>query len=110
MGTLMKELMQDPEIKKHARDVPKFVQQLIKDVRTWDDVQVDNRLDGPDERAVLFEAREFFERELGCAVGVLDADAADAAGDDLDPHGRRKFAEPGRPAIYVKDARTEAIL
>ena len=104
MGALMKELMQDPEIKKHARDVPKFVQQLIKDVRTWDAVQVDNRLEGLDERAVLSESLEFFERELGCAVEVLDADAVDAAGDDLDPQGRRKFAEPGRPAIYVKDA------
>ncbi|RZN36803.1 MAG: leucine--tRNA ligase [Methanosarcinales archaeon] len=106
MGALMKELMQDPEIKKHARDVPKFVQQLIKDVRTWDAAQVNNRLEGLDERAVLSEALEFFERELGCAVAVLDADAidaTDAARDDLDPQGRRKFAEPGRPAIYVKD-------
>ncbi len=67
-------------------------------------MQVDNRLEGLDERAVLSESREFFERELGCAVEVLDADAVDAAGDDLDPQGRRKFAEPGRPAIYVKDA------
>jgi leucyl-tRNA synthetase len=101
MGALMKELMQDPEIKKHARDVPKFVQQSIKDVQTWDAVQVDNRLEGLDERAVLSEAREFFEQELGCVVEVLDADAAV---DNLDPYNRRKFAEPGRPAIYVKDA------
>jgi leucyl-tRNA synthetase len=102
MGALMKELMRNPEIKKHARDVPKFVQQLIRDVRTWDDVRGDDRLEGLDERAVLSEACEFLQRELGCAVEVLDADAA---GDDLDPQGRRKFAEPGRPAIYVKSAK-----
>lgn len=102
MGDLMKRLMQNPEIKKHARDVPKFAQQLIKDVQTWDDTQVDDRLEGMDERAVLSESCNFLKREFGCEVEVLDAETA---GDDLDPQGRRRFAEPGRPAIYVRSVK-----
>lgn len=100
MGVLMKELMQNPEIKKHAREVPKFAQQLIRDVQKWGDEKVADLLDALDERAVLAESCDFIGKEFECEVRVLDADLA---GDDIDPGGRRRFAEPGRPAIYIEE-------
>ena len=98
MGALMKELMSNPEIKKHARDVPKFAQKLVRDVQNWNDEQVAYSLAGVDELDVLAESAEFIGKEFGCSVAVLDADSA---GDDVDLQGKRRFAEPGRPAIYI---------
>jgi leucyl-tRNA synthetase len=95
MGALMKDLMQDPEIKKHAREVPKFVQSLVKDVQRWSDEQVADSIDPVDELDVLSEASGFIGKEFNCAVAVMDADSS---GDDVDPQGKRRFAEPGRPA------------
>ncbi len=99
MGALMKELMRDSEIKRHAREVPKFVQSLVKDVQRWSDEQVADSIDPVDELEVLLESAGFIREEFNCAVAVMDADSA---GDDVDPQGKRRFAEPGRPAIYIE--------
>ncbi|MEA1965895.1 MAG: leucine--tRNA ligase, partial [Euryarchaeota archaeon] len=99
MGALMKDLMQNPEIKKHAREVPKFVQSLVKDVQRWSDEQVTDSTRSVDELDVLLESAGFVGKEFNCAVEVMDADSA---GDDIDPQGKRRFAEPGRPAIYIE--------
>ena len=103
MGALMKESMQNPEIKRHARDVPKFMQSLISDVQVWGGEQVAESLEELNEQDVLSGSSDFFKREFGCLVEVLDADLA---GDDVDPQGRRRFAEPGRPAIYIEESTT----
>ena len=99
MGALMKELMQNPDLKSHARDLPKFVQRSITDVQRWGEDQVADSLEKLDELNVLSESSEFMEAEFGCPVEVIDSDDA---GDDVDPQGRRRFAEPGRPAIYIE--------
>jgi leucyl-tRNA synthetase len=99
MGALMKDLMQNPEIKKHAHEVPKFVQSLVKDVQRWSDEQVTDSIDPVDELDVLLESAGFIGKEFNCAVEVVDADSA---GDGVDPQGKRRFAEPGRPAIYIE--------
>ncbi len=52
-----------------------------------------------DELDVLLESAGFIGKEFNCAVAVMDADSA---GDDIDPQGKRRFAEPGRPAIYIE--------
>jgi len=98
MGTLIPELMQNPNLKSHARDLPKFVQRSITDVQRWGEDQVADSLEKLDEHDVLSESSEFMEAEFGCPVEVIDSDDA---GDDVDPQGRRRFAEPGRPAIYI---------
>ncbi|KAF5415417.1 MAG: hypothetical protein C5S48_05765 [Candidatus Methanogaster sp.] len=43
----------------------------------------------------LFSSRRVFN----CAVAVV---GADSAGDGVDPQGKRRFAESGRPAIYIE--------
>ena len=48
---------------------------------------------------MLLESSVFIGKEFNCAVEVMDADSA---GDDVDPQGKRRFAEPGRPAIYIE--------
>jgi len=98
MGALIPELMQNPELKSHARDLPKFVQRSITDVQRWGEDQVADSLEKLDELNVLSESSEFMGAEFGCPVEVIDSDDA---GDDVDPQGRRRFAEPGRPAIYI---------
>jgi len=42
---------------------------------------------------VLSESSVFIGKEFNCAVAVMDG---------VDPQGKRRFAEPGRPAIYIE--------
>ena len=48
---------------------------------------------------MLAEFSVFIEKEFNCAVAVVDAGSAE---DAVDPQGKRRFAEPGRPAIYIE--------
>jgi leucyl-tRNA synthetase len=97
MGALMKELMKDSDIRKHA--IPKYVQSLVKDVQRWSDEQVADCARSVNETDVLAESAGFIGKEFNCAVEVV---GAEYAGDDIDPQGKRRFADPGRPAIYIE--------
>ncbi|HIH45063.1 MAG TPA: class I tRNA ligase family protein [Candidatus Methanoperedenaceae archaeon] len=98
MKTLMGRLMSDPEIKKYAKEVPKFVQKISGDIQGMSEYLIDSiRSASLDELASLNEAKEFMSREIGCPFEVWSADSA-----GYDPQGKSKFAAPLRPAIYIE--------
>ncbi len=66
---------------------------MIEKNPPWDSI------DRVDELGALSESSVFIGKEFNCAVEVMDADSA---GDDVDPQDKRRFAEPGRPAIYIE--------
>ena len=66
---------------------------MIEKNPPWDSI------DRVDELGALSESSVFIGNEFNCAVEVADADSA---GDYVDPQGKRRFAEPGRPAIYIE--------
>ncbi len=96
-GALIKDLMQIPDVKPFAKDVPKFAGDLSKTLATMPRDEVKERA-SVDERKALEAAAPFLSRELGGAL--VRVHAADEPG-LTDPTGKARFATPGRPAIYV---------
>jgi leucyl-tRNA synthetase len=84
MGEAMKDVMADPEMRPHAKEVSKYVGKVVSD-----------RLvpSGVDEPAILGEARDFISREVGMQV---------ALNPEADPENKRRHAIPGRPALLIK--------
>ncbi|MEA2054390.1 MAG: leucine--tRNA ligase [Candidatus Thermoplasmatota archaeon] len=91
MGTLMKELMSNKDIKSYAKHVPRFAQKIIKDVSRG------NKFARVDETGYLKNAKGFLRKELNAEVEIFSAD------DDVpDPGNKKAKAEPLRPAIYAE--------
>ncbi|ASJ17183.1 leucine--tRNA ligase [Thermococcus chitonophagus] len=81
----MAELMKDPEIRKHGKEVAKIVQKLIKD-RAFDVKRID-------EEKALREAKEFIEKELNIEIIINPEE---------DKGGKKKQSMPLKPAVYVE--------
>ncbi|RJS71080.1 MAG: leucine--tRNA ligase [Candidatus Syntrophoarchaeum sp. WYZ-LMO15] len=98
MSDVMREVMENPEIRRHAKEVPRLVKRLIEDFRGIDKDELDLLLSADlNEYKVLESAKEFFEQEFGAKVLIFDA--LDAA---YDPAGKSALAYPMKPAIFVE--------
>ncbi|MCL7410700.1 MAG: leucine--tRNA ligase [Methanosarcinaceae archaeon] len=99
VGTLIKTLMANPDMRRYGKEIPKFVQKLVPDVTTMNSDTLE-LLCGFDmnEKAILEESISFLETEIGCMVKVYSADAP-----EFDPQNKARFAVPMRPAIYLEN-------
>ena len=99
VGTLIKTLMANPDMRRYGKEIPKFVQKLVPDVTTMnsDTLELLCCFD-LDEKAILDEAIAFLESEIGCTVKVYSADEP-----EYDPQNKARFAVPMRPAIYLEN-------
>jgi leucyl-tRNA synthetase len=89
-GALIRKAMEKEELREHGKEALSYISRLAKE-------QVPGKVVEVDEKAVLKEARGFFEKEFNCSVEVLDA------GEDVyDPLNKRRQAVPLKPAIYVE--------
>jgi len=91
MGGLMKQVMEDENMRRQGKAVPAFVQKLLPEVQRG---TMYRRID---EYGHLSNAREFLERELGAQVRVFRADEQAP-----DPGNKKDQAVPLRPAIYAE--------
>lgn len=100
VGTVMRELMSDPALRRFGGAVQKFVQKAVQDAtQAASEIRRNRTSRGVvDDHALLREASPFISREFEATVEVCAADAADR----YDPKGRSEMAEPYRPAIYME--------
>jgi leucyl-tRNA synthetase len=97
-GILIKDLMSDPEMRSHGKEVPKFAQKVVSDITAMNEEKFDTLSNFDlDEKIALEENLEFFKNELGCPVEIYSADNA-----EYDPENKARFAYPLRPAIYLE--------
>lgn len=103
VGTLIKALMANPDLKRFGKEIPKFVQKLVPEFKSGGAERYEV-FAGPglDEQALLKESASFLEKEIGCPVEVHSADSP-----AFDPEKKSRFAEPLRPAIYIEQAKKE---
>ncbi len=103
VGTLIKALMSNPEMKRFGKEIPKFVQKLIPELKSGgaERYQAVAGME-MEEKALLEEATVFLEKEIGCPVDVQSADKP-----EYDPEKKTRFAEPLRPAIYIEKKKEE---
>ena len=86
---VMQAAAKDPGLKPHMKDVPKVVNQLVKNAYSLPEVLSDK-----EEMAALKDALEFYKKEFGCDVMVEP--------EDKGTHPRAKNAMPGKPAIVLE--------
>ncbi|MBZ3935650.1 leucine--tRNA ligase [Methanimicrococcus blatticola] len=99
---LIQKSMADPTIRSRGKEGQKYVQKVANDIRGSSIDAVLSYLNANvDEKQILEEAKPFLEKELGCPVEIFDAEEIDA-GNAYDPEKKSRFAEPGRPAIYIE--------
>ena len=90
VGVLMKKVMAEPELRRHGKEVNRFIQQLVKDRPT----------SAPefDEFAVLGENLDYFSREFGCKAEAYRAEDDER----YDPKNKARMAVPFRPGIFIE--------
>jgi leucyl-tRNA synthetase len=100
IGSLMKELMSDPELKQKAKQVAKFMPVITQDLNRMPETIKQRQLQADilDETVLLESAKTFFGKEFNAEVRVYAED--DPQLDD--PQRKAGFAKPYRPAIYIK--------
>lgn len=101
-GDLMRELMNDGEMKKRAKEVAGYVSQIVEEVNRTGRDRREAMLAAKalDEASVLVDAGDFLKRELNAEIRVYVEDDERR----YDPKKRAQLAKPYRPAIYMEPA------
>jgi len=87
---IMKKAMADLEIRRHGKEVSRYVQQLAKERPA--------HITEFDEFDVLAENLDYIAREFDCKAEIYRAEDEEK----YDPAGKAKAASPYRPAIYLE--------
>jgi len=97
---LMKQLMQEPELKANAEKVAKFAGKITDEInRTSEETKRRHTQTGLlDESQALEEAKGFFQKELNAEIHVYNEEDPKRH----DPKQRAQLAKPYRPAIYIE--------
>ncbi|MEM2110878.1 MAG: leucine--tRNA ligase, partial [Candidatus Bathyarchaeia archaeon] len=100
MREIMKELMEDQDLKKKAKNLAAFLGRIIEEVNMVPKEHKQRMLKAGilNEREAVVEARGFLARELNAEATVYDEEDPDI----YDPKGRAPAAKPYRPAIYIE--------
>ncbi len=88
LGKTLKALMQEPEIRKHGKEVECYAKALVQRVNILKEVEK------IDEAAALKEARKQLEKEFGCSIEIEKADKSS--------HTKARNALPLKPAIFLE--------
>lgn len=89
MGETLKEIMKDPELKKHGKEIPQIVGSLLKDPSKIPEIILNEK----EESKILEDSKAILEKEFNCKIEILAAEKSDSP--------RAKKAEPGKPGIEV---------
>ena len=98
VGDVIKHLMIVETMRQHAKEIPKLVQRLVKDVVKMGDTELRRMELLRDEVSLLKGIAPFMSDELGCPVSVFGEEDLDI----YDPTGKAKGAIPLKPAIYME--------
>jgi leucyl-tRNA synthetase len=97
---LMKQLMQESDLRANAEKVAKFTGQIADEINRTSEETKQRRVQTGivDEKGALEEAKSFFQRELNAEIHVFNEEGIKR----YDPKQRAQLAKPYRPAIYIE--------
>jgi leucyl-tRNA synthetase len=97
---LMKQLMQERDLKAKAEKVAKFTGQILDEINRTSGEEKQRRAEIGlvNESEALEEARSFFQKELNAEIHVYVEEDPERH----DPKQRAELAKPYRPAIYIE--------
>ena len=90
VGILMKQIMADPDLRKHGKEVNKFILQIVKERPTF--------MPEFDEFALLQENISFIATEFDCEAEVYQAEDPER----YDPQRKAGVAKPYKPGIFIE--------
>jgi len=98
--TLIKELLKEPEMREHAKEVanmvPRLAEEIIKIPETKRKTQL--KIGELDEYKITEEAKDFLSEEFKAEIHTFKEDDPKR----YDPKQRAKLAKPYRPAIFIE--------
>lgn len=99
-GDIMKELMKDSDMKKVAKPLARFVNQIVDEVNRMPTERKQRQLKtgALDENQALTEAQSFMRHEFNAEVVINKEEDSQR----YDPKNRAQLAKPYRPAIYIE--------
>jgi len=99
-NALMKELLQDPELKTKAKETADFTNRIIEEVNQTptEEKQKLIKIGQINENQILKEAENFLKSELNADVIIFEENSPER----YDPKNKANLARPMRPAIYVE--------
>jgi leucyl-tRNA synthetase len=97
---LIKNLLQDSELKAKADEVAEFVGKIVDEVNRIPDEKRQRliQVEVIDEHQTLKEAEDFFKRELDAEIHIYNEEDPQR----YDPRKRARIAKPHRPAIFIE--------
>ncbi|MBU0456933.1 MAG: leucine--tRNA ligase [Nanoarchaeota archaeon] len=90
IGEIMKNVLEQEELKMKGKEISKLVQSIVKDVSKLPFLVTSSE----DELKTMREAKDFLEKEFNCEVEVLLADESD--------HPKAKSSMPGKVGILIE--------
>ena len=98
VGLLIKTVMKDSELRARGKEVQKFIQKIIPEIKTLNPELLDSMINFKiDEEFILKESISFLEQELSIPVEISSEDSP-----SYDPENKSRFAIPMRVAIYLE--------
>jgi len=98
VGTMMKTLLADPNLKPLGKQVSQFVGKLGGEIKRFNDQDKQRYCVPVDEKAYLSQAKDYLEDVFSCKVVIVRGDEKEL----YDPAAKVRYAVPLRPAIYVE--------
>ncbi|HDO19709.1 MAG TPA: leucine--tRNA ligase [Thermoplasmatales archaeon] len=97
IGTVIRDLMKDENLRKMGKEVSKFVKDAVVDIKKLPEQERGRYQIEIDEKKILESGKKFLETEFGAKIVIEDADSP-----SYDPSNKSRFARPLKPAIYVE--------
>jgi len=98
IGDLIKELMNDPVLRKQGKEISKYTSKLPNEIKRLQDQDKKRYLTEIDEKQYLTIEKGYLEYLFNCTIDIYNADEQEKE----DPENKSRFAAPLRPAIYIK--------
>ena len=98
VGTLMKDIMKDPKMKKNAKEISKYIGNLGKEVMKLNESDKKRYKIEIDEKKYLENSKEYLKNVFNCEIEIYSADDNKI----YDPQNKKRFAIPLRPAIFIE--------
>ncbi|MEM3725494.1 MAG: leucine--tRNA ligase [Candidatus Bathyarchaeia archaeon] len=97
---IIRELLQDPELKAKAKEVAEFTNKIMEEVKRMpmERKQKLLKIGVFDENQALKEAKDFLKQELNAEIQIYCEEEPQR----YDPKNRARTAKPYRPAIYIE--------
>ena len=98
MGSIMKDIMSDPDMRKKGKIISKFIGKLNKEIIKLSNNDKKRYLTDINEKNYLDDSKDYIKKIFNCDVNIYNSDEKEK----YDPENKSRFAEPLKPAIYIE--------